>query len=70
MKKISFILFVFAVLYSLNIIQTSYALETKTIPIHILADKVVYNKNNHTYIFTGNVIITRKKFHLKADKVV
>ncbi len=70
MKKISFILFVFAVLYSLNIIQTSYALETKTIPIHILADKVVYNKNNHTYIFTGNVIITRKKFNLKADKVV
>ncbi|MCL4427640.1 MAG: LPS assembly protein LptD [Deltaproteobacteria bacterium] len=72
MKKISFILFVLAILYFFNAISVkiSYALEPEIIPIHILADKVVYNKNNHTYIFTGSVVITRKKFTLKADKVV
>ena len=67
MKKLIFFLCIFAILSSFNI-KASYAL--KTIPIHILADKVTYNKNNHTYIFTGNVIITRKKFTLKADRVV
>jgi LPS-assembly protein len=71
MKKISFILLVLAVLYSFTSLnfKKSYALEAETVPIHISADKVVYNKNNHTYIFTGNVIIIRKKFTLKADKV-
>lgn len=67
MKKLIFFLCIFAILSSFNI-KASYAL--KTVPIHILADKVIYNKNNHTYIFTGNVIITRKKFTLKADKVL
>ncbi|MHB1660510.1 MAG: LPS-assembly protein LptD [bacterium] len=67
MKKLIFFLCIFAILSSFSI-KASYAIET--IPIHILADKVTYNKNNHTYIFTGNVIITRKKFTLKADRVV
>ena len=72
MKKISFALLILAVLSSINALgaQISCAIEPETIPIHILSDKVVYNKDKHTYIFTGNVIITRKKFILKADKVV
>ena len=72
MKKISLVLLVLAALCSLNVlgVKISYALKSETIPIHILADKVVYNKNNHTYIFTGKVIIKRKKFTLKADRVV
>ncbi|MHB8232270.1 MAG: LPS-assembly protein LptD [bacterium] len=69
MKKLIFFLCIFAVLFSFYI-KASYALKTKTIPIRILADKVTYNKNNRTYIFIGNVIITRKKFTLKADRVV
>jgi Organic solvent tolerance protein OstA len=72
MKKISFVFLILAVLSFINALgaKISYATEPETIPIHILSDKVVYNKDEHTYIFTGNVIITRKKFILKADKVV
>ena len=72
MKKISFVFLILAVLSFINALgaKISYATEPETIPIHILSDKVVYNKDKHTYIFTGNVIITRKKFILKADKVV
>ena len=67
MKKFTFFILFFAVLYFFNI-KDSYAL--KTVSIHILAEKVTYVKNNHSYIFTGKVVITRKKFTLKADKVV
>ena len=72
MKKIFSAILFLAILCSLNVfrVKVLYAIEPEVIPIHILADKVIYNKNNHTYIFTGNVIITRKKFTLKADKVI
>ncbi len=72
MKKIFSAIIFLAILCSLNVfrVKVLYALEPEVIPIHILADKVIYNKNNHTYIFTGKVIITRKKFTLKADKVI
>lgn len=69
MKKIPLIFFIVAIIYFL-VPKISFALNTKAIPIHIIADKVVYNKNKRAYIFTGNVKITRKKFILKAEKVV
>ncbi len=40
------------------------------LPTSISASKIVYDKSNHSYIITGNVVITKKDFRLKADKVI
>ena len=66
MKKIVF----FIIIFVLNANNLYAAINSKAVPIFIKSNKVVYNKHTHTYTFTGNVIITRKKFILKAEKVV
>lgn len=68
-KKITAILFglcISVIFYSYGI-KESYAAQKQ--PIYISANKVVYNKNKHTYIFTGDVTVTRKAFHLNANRV-
>ncbi len=73
-KIILIFLCIITILY-VSGIKTSFAVDKPhnnqaNLPVHISANKIVYNKNNHTYIITGDVVITRKNFRLKADKVI
>lgn len=73
-KIIPLFLCIVAILYASDI-KTSFAdvisqNNQANLPVHISANKIVYNKNNHTYIITGDAVITRKNFRLQADKVI
>ncbi len=73
-KAVLLFLCIIAILYASTVKATAAAPEPEgnkaNLPIHISADKIVYNKNNHTYVITGDAVITRKNFRLKADKVI
>ncbi len=70
-KFVFFLLFILFVLFFKPFIKNVFAIKSvKKTPIHITADKIVYNKKESVYIITGNVLIIRKGLRLKADKVV
>lgn len=74
-KIIIFLLLAIVTIFFYNIkeslgISNVIAGQKPNLPIHISANKIVYHKNDGTYIITGNVIITKKGFRLRADKVI